>query len=40
MSLTKMLNRYEGGNCTGSTLGYSNKLMAVVQNKRVRSEYT
>lgn len=41
MSLTtKILNRNEGGNCRRSALGYSNKLMAVVQNKGVRSEYT
>lgn len=39
MSL-KILNRNEGGGCSGSTLGYSNKLMAVLQNKRVSSEYT
>lgn len=34
MSLTKILNRNGGGNCSRSTLGYSHKLMAVVQNKR------
>lgn len=40
MSLTKILNRNEGGNCSGLTLGYSNKVMAVVENKRVSQEYT
>lgn len=34
MSLIKIVNRNEGGNCTRSTLAYRNKLIAVIQNKR------